>query len=277
MKCAWDALLSVLPARLRQQVDKLGRDTMQELRLRVGQPVELILSGQSRMLGMQALEEDITFIVNAASHYSPWAAATSAKGYITAVGGHRIGVAGECVVQGGQVTGIRRATSLCIRVARAFPNIGDKAPKSGSILVLGPPGAGKTTLLRELIRIRSEAGQAVAVVDERGELFPVGGVFSPGSRTDVLTGCSKAAGVDMALKTLSPVCIAVDEITSDEDCQALLSVGWCGVELLATAHARDAKDLLRRKIYQPLVDSGLFDTLLILQPDKSWRMERMRV
>ena len=277
MKCARDALLSVLPTRLRQQVDNLGRDTMQELRLRVGQSVELILSGQSRILEMQAQEEDITFIVNAASHYSPWAAATSAKGYITAAGGHRIGVAGECVVQGGQVTGIRRATSLCIRVARAFPNIGDKAPKSGSLLVLGPPGAGKTTLLRDLIRIRSETGRAVAVVDERGELFPVGGVFTPGSRTDVLTGCSKAAGVDMALRTLSPACIAVDEITSQEDCQALLSVGWCGVELLATAHAKDAKDLLRRKIYQPLADSGLFDTLLILQPDKSWRMERMRV
>lgn len=277
MKCAWDALLSVLPARLRQQVDNLGRDTMQELRLRVGQSVELILSGQSRMLGIQALEEDITFIVNAASHYSPWAAATSAKGYITAVGGHRIGVAGECVVQGGQVTGIRRVTSLCIRVARGFPGIGDKAPKSGSLLILGPPGAGKTTLLRELIRIRSEAGQAVAVVDERGELFPVGGVFSPGTRTDVLTGCSKVTGVEMALRTLSPACIAVDEITAQEDCQALLSVGWCGVELLATAHARDAKDLLRRKIYQPLADSGLFETLLILQPDKSWHMERMRV
>lgn len=277
MKCAWDALLSVLPARLRQQVDNLGRDTMQELRLRVGQPVELILSGQSRMLGIQALEEDITFIVNAASHYSPWAAATSAKGYITAVGGHRIGVAGECVVQGGQVTGIRRVTSLCIRVARDFPGIADKAPKSGSLLILGPPGAGKTTLLRELIRIRSEAGQAVAVVDERGELFPVGGVFSPGTRTDVLTGCSKVTGVEMALRTLSPACIAVDEITAQEDCQALLSVGWCGVELLATAHARDAKDLLRRKIYQPLADSGLFETVLILQPDKSWHMERMRV
>ena len=277
MRCAWDALLSILPSRLRQQVDNLGRDTMQELRLRVGQPVELILSGQSRILGIQALEEDITFIVNAASHYSPWAAATSAKGYITAAGGHRIGVAGECVVQGGQVTGIRRATSLCIRVARGFPGIGDKAPKSGSLLILGPPGAGKTTLLRELIRCRSEAGQAVAVVDERGELFPVGGVFSPGTRTDVLTGCSKVTGVEMALRTLSPACIAVDEITAQEDCQALLSVGWCGVELLATAHARDAKDLLRRKIYQPLADSGLFETVLILQPDKSWRMERMRV
>ena len=277
MTCAWKELLSILPSRLRQQVDNLGRDTMQELRLRVGQPVELILSGQSRILGIQALEEDITFIVNAASHYSPWAAATSAKGYITAAGGHRIGVAGECVVQGGQVTGIRRATSLCIRVARAFPNIGDKAPKSGSLLILGPPGAGKTTLLRELIRCRSEAGQVVAVVDERGELFPVGGVFSPGTRTDVLTGCSKVTGVEMALRTLSPACIAVDEITAQEDCQALLSVGWCGVELLATAHARDAKDLLRRKIYQPLADSGLFETVLILQPDKSWRMERMRV
>lgn len=277
MKCAWDALLSVLPPRFRDQVDKLGRDTMQELRLRAGQPVEMIVSGQSRLLALQTREEDLTFIINTASHYSPWAAATCAKGYLTAAGGHRIGLCGECVVQGGQVTGIRRPGALCIRVARAFPGIGDKAPKQGSILVLGPPGAGKTTLLRALIRARSEAGRAVAVVDERGELFPVGGVFDTGPRTDVLTGCSKAVGMDMALKTMSPNCIAVDEITSPEDCQALLTAGWCGVELMATAHARDARDLLCRKIYQPLAESGLFEALLILQPDKSWRMERMRV
>lgn len=277
MKCAWDALLSVLPPRLRRQVDNLGRERMEELRLRVGQPVELILSGQSQMLSIQALEEDLTFIINAASRYSPWAATTSARGYITAAGGHRIGMCGECVVQGGRVTGIRRISSLCIRVARAFPNIADKVPKLGSLLILGPPGSGKTTLLRALIRIRSEAGCSMAVVDERGELFPVGGVFAAGPRTDVLTGCSKAAGVDMALKTMSPKCIAVDEITSPEDCEALLSVGWCGVELLATAHAKDSADLLNRKIYQPLAGSGLFETLLILQSDKSWRMERMRL
>jgi stage III sporulation protein AA len=160
-------------------------------------------------------------------------------------------------------------------VARAFEGIGKLAPKSGSLLILGPPGSGKTTLLRDLIRVRSEAGQAVSVVDERGELFPIGADFPGGLRTDIITGCSKRIGVNMVIKTMRPRCVAVDEITAQEDVQALLDAGWCGVELLATAHAEDARDLLQRRIYRPLVESGLFQQVLVLQADKSWRLERV--
>ncbi len=276
MRCAWKELLGILPPAMRQEADRLGRDSLQELRVRAGERVELVLSGRSRFLERVASEEDIQFMVNAASRYSPWSAATVASGYITAPGGHRIGICGECTAADGRVTGICRARSLCIRVAREFPGIGDKAPTGGSLLILGPPGSGKTTLLRELIRVRSGLGAgSIAVVDERGELFPP--PFSPGPRTDVLTGCAKAQGVDMVLKTMGPACIAVDEITSAADCAALLSAGWCGVTLLATAHASSCADLQRRAVYRPLAESGLFPTVLVLQRDKSWRAERMNV
>lgn len=79
----------------------------------------------------------------------------------------------------------------------------------------------------------------------------------------------------MLLRTMSPGAIAVDEITADEDCDALLQSGWCGVELLATAHAANAEELNRRPIYQKLILNRLFDWLVILQQDKSWRLERM--
>jgi stage III sporulation protein AA len=114
-------------------------------------------------------------------------------------------------------------------------------------------------------------------VDERGEIFPVGDIFEPGLRTDVLTGCSKAQGVQMALRTMGPTCIAMDEITATEDCQALLRAAWCGVELLATAHASDVIDLRRRPVYRPLVQSGLFSQVIVLNRDKSWHMERMEL
>ena len=68
---------------------------------------------------------------------------------------------------------------------------------------------------------------------------------------------------------------SVDEITEEEDCDALLNAGWCGVDLLATAHAADREDLFHRPVYRPIIDSHLFDTLVIMQPDKSWRAERM--
>lgn len=277
MNCAWDALLSVLPPGIRREVDNRYRDTLEEVRLRQGQKVELIMGGKSCFLPAVATREDLIFPVNTASRYSPWTAATAAKGYITAPGGHRIGLCGDCVVQNGQVTAVRHATSLCIRVARAFPGIGDTAPVSGSLLILGPPGAGKTTLLRELIRLRSTKGSCVAVVDERGELFPLGNLFETGPRTDVLTGCSKSQGIEMALRTMGPGCIAVDEITSAENCAALLTAGWCGVELLATAHAADCRDLYRRPVYRPLAESGLFSKALVLSRDKSWHLERMDI
>ena len=67
------------------------------------------------------------------------------------------------------------------------------------------------------------------------------------------------------------------EITAEEDCVAMLKAGWCGVSLLATAHASDCEDLKRRCIYQPLARSGLFTQAVVLSRDKTWRMERMTV
>lgn len=174
MMCAWKQLLSVLPPRLRPEVDRLGKNALQELRLRLGMPPELVLSGESRWLGCCVSREDLNYCINAASRYSPWAAATTAQGYLTAPGGHRIGLCGEVVCKDGIVTGIREISSLCIRVARDFPGIAKRAADApGSILILGAPGWGKTTLLRDLIRQIGEK-QCVSVVDERGELFPEG-------------------------------------------------------------------------------------------------------
>lgn len=277
MKCAWKELLSILPPRLRDEMDKSGGQIPEEIRLRVNHPIELIVNGKSRILTMNGTFQDIQFVVNTASRYSPWAASSVSQGYITAPGGHRIGICGECVIHDGLVTGIRTVNSLCIRVAKAYPGIGQNAPASGSILILGPPGVGKTTLLRDMIRIRSQMGSTTAVVDEREEIFPPGNIFETGPRTDVLTGCSKAQGVAMALRTMSPKCIAVDEITDPEDCTALIRAGWCGVELLATAHAASIRDLQMRPVYKPLAQCGLFQQFIVLNRDKSWRLERMEL
>jgi len=278
MKCAWKELLAILPPWCRGEVDTLGRDTLQELRLRLDLPPELMRSNGTVKLKRIVKTEDLSYVVNTASRYSPWSAATAAQGYITAPGGHRIGLCGQAVVQGGNMTGLRQITSLCIRISRDLPGIAGRLQCGSSVLIIGRPGSGKTTLLRDLIRQRSDAGYgSIAVVDERGELFPVGTDFTPGSRTDVLTGCSKEQGVEMLLRTMGPATIAVDEITSEKDCEALMKAGWCGVSLLATAHASCKEDLYARTVYKPLVKSHLFDSLVVLRPDKSWKAERMEL
>lgn len=280
MRCAWQAYLNLVPTWMRQEVDKQGRECLQELRLRLDHPPELITSRGSVWLGQAVTKEDLSFCINVASRYSPWAAATSAQGYITAPGGHRVGICGEATVVSGSMTGITTPTSLCLRVARDFPGIAEKAVfTKGSILILGKPGSGKTTLLRDLIRQRSEIGSdCITVVDERGELFPQSQgklCFPPGKRTDILTGCSKQQGIEAALRNMSPSIIAVDEITAQGDCDALIHAGWCGVNFFATVHAGSRADLFARPVYKPIIKSRLFKTLLILQPDKSWRMERV--
>ena len=76
----------------------------------------------------------------------------------------------------------------------------------------------------------------------------------------------------MVLRTMGPDCIAVDEITAEA--RALLRAANCGVRLLATAHGTSAADFRRRSVYRPLAESGVFQTLLILRQDKSFRAER---
>ncbi len=279
MRCAWQAYLNLLPHRIRSTVDRLGKDSLLELRLRLGQPSELVMIHGSQWLDDICTESDLNFCINAASNYSPWNAATVAQGYLTGAGGHRIGICGQASVKEGSMSGITGATSVCLRVARDFQGIAEKAAAlSGSILILGPPGSGKTTFLRDLIRQRSNAGREfISVVDEKGELFPSVQkqfYFSPGKHTDILTGCPKVSGIHTVLRNMGPDTIAVDEITAQEDCLALQHAGWCGVKLLATAHASSAEDLCRRPIYKPLAESKLFDHYIVLQRDKSWKLER---
>ena len=276
MRCAWKEFLSILPPGLRPEIDKHGKTGLRELRLRLERPPELVLSSGSRWLTTPVRRDDLLQCINNASRYSPWNAATAAQGYLTAPGGHRIGICGEAVMKDGIMTGFREITSLCIRVAKDIVGIASKAASlSGSILILGAPGWGKTTLLRDLIRQLSDKGTHVSVVDERGELFPEQGGFLRGRSTDVMTGCRKSHGIDTVLRTMGPEAIAVDEITAPEDCQALLRAAYCGVRLLATAHAVEVRDLFRRTVYKPLLDAKIFSTALVLRSDNSYTLERM--
>ena len=278
MICQWQELLQILPVWLRGEVDKHKEKYVNEIRLRLHSPPEIICLNGTVVCHRNVSTEDLNYCLNIATKYSPWTSSSIREGFITASGGHRIGLCGECVYSDNHLKNINYLTSICIRVSKDFPGISDSLKNlKGSVLIIGKPGSGKTTLLRDLIRNISEK-EYITVIDERRELFPlVAGHFAydRGLHTDILSGCKKSAGLEMAIRTMSPDAIAVDEITGLGDSAAVESAAWCGVRVLATAHAGCKAELYSRNVYQSLIKNNIFQTLIVLQKDKSWKQEVM--
>lgn len=279
------AVSGILPCELAQALERLDTARLEELRLRCGAPPTALIGGAERPLpGVRTslTSRELGDILSAATRYSSYSAEDSLReGYVTLPGGHRIGLCGTAVTRGGRTESVRELSSLCIRIARqvrcSIPE--PSRALSASALLLGPPGAGKTTLLRECVRTLSVQGRRVCVVDERGEVAACcHGVpqLDVGPHTDVLTGACKEEAIMRLLRTMDPEWIALDEITAPGDIEAMEQASYCGVRFLATAHAADAAELQKRPLYRRLCALGLFETLLILTPDRQVRMERMR-
>lgn len=272
-----EVLIPLLPdvyGSILQDLDWCG---LEEIRLGCGRPLRLRYSSVERELWPVAEACDVDMVLQRACRHSVYAyTETIARGYVTVEGGHRIGICGTGVLDGGRVQNITAPSSLNIRVARQIPGCAKELIPylRMSTLLLGPPGSGKTTLLRDAVRLLSEQNKAtVGLADERGELSAtVRGIsrLDIGSRTDVLVNVPKAEAVMMLLRTMNPTWIALDEITAEEDLKAIEQSSYCGVNLLATAHGSDLDDLYSRPLYRTMMQMGVFRQVVVLGRDKSY-------
>lgn len=270
-------LLPVRWQRIALRLPDWQKEQAEELRLRAGHPMTVLLPQGECGLGEDAVvtQGDLELLCDTVTGYSRYAAAeTMARGYITAKGGFRIGLCGTAVMQEGRSINLRGLSSACIRIARELPGIADdlmpQLLQEGvfcSTLLIAPPGAGKTTLLRDLVRCLSDGmdtlpAHRVSLVDERGEVaVMVQGIaqMEVGCHTDVLDGCPKAVAIPMLLRSANPQIIAVDEITQSEDILAMEEAAHCGVRFLATIHADSAADLHKRPLLRKLLRAGIFE------------------
>ncbi|MEQ2455076.1 stage III sporulation protein AB [Flavonifractor hominis] len=284
----------LLPPTLRDEVDVLPEEwkgQAEEIRLRAGYPVALVLPEGEREVGKHPVSSaDLELVLEIATRGSVHSAMEQVRnGFFTVPGGHRIGICGSGVCRSGEVWNLRQISSLAIRVARQVSGVSaavlDRLWQDGvlqSTCIISPPGWGKTTLLRDLIRAVSDGEghppRRVGVADERGELAGMYGgqpQFQLGRQTDVLDGCPKGAGLLMLLRGMNPQVLAMDEITAPEDVAALEMAANCGVSLLATAHARTQTELEIRPLYRRLLEQNLFRRLVLIERGTEGRCYRV--
>ena len=289
-----NTILHMFPASQRsfwQHTADCQRD-IQEIRLRVHRPIVVYMGGCELFLdrdgrfttsiseASSATPDQLQRILEHICSYSLYAFEDELRqGFITVNGGHRVGVAGQVVLEEGHVRNIKNISFLNIRISHEIKGAADKVLpevyRSGrlqNILIISPPGCGKTTLLRDLIRQVSDgnaygAGLTVGVVDERSEL---GGSFQGipqndlGMRTDVLDGCPKEEGMFLLLRSMTPQVIAIDELGSKEEFAQLLRACACGCRILATMHGEGPEDVKRRFGVDEEIWWRLFEQYILL-------------
>lgn len=190
------------------------------------------------------------------------------RGYVPLSGGVRVGICGRASYDGDDIRGVCEIGSLVFRFQTGRCDFADQLyevwqKREGGMLIASRPAGGKTTALGSLCRrIASDRGAgAVVIVDERCE-FDSRERF-PGA-VSILRGYKRADGVEIALRTMSPEIIVVDEIFTAEDSRALSMAVGAGVTVLASTHAGGCKEALSRPSMSQLIERGAFSRVVLL-------------
>ena len=264
-----------LPPALAAEIEAIARREdlythLNEIRLRAFRCASLVVAGRNRPLSTVLSQEELSALLVACCRGSVYAYRDSlAEGYLDLGGGVRVGVAGRALTEEGRVTGVVDITSLVFRIPTSVYGAADEAYRAfceagrqGGLLIFSPPGVGKTTLLRDLCRQLSTGKEAlrVAIVDSRGELSSL--EYGHGALIDILAGYPKAAAIELAVRTLSPEVIVVDELGSRREVEAILGVAASGVPLVASVHGACLTEVLARPALRPLFAAGTFSVAL---------------
>lgn len=282
-----DEIIRILPEKIGNEIKNFIREgNIQEIRIKVGKPIILILSNEEKILDCITTNDEVKGILVKISNYSLYAYEEEIKqGYITIKGGHRVGIAGECVISNGEIKTIKNISSLNIRISKAVVGSAKKimpiitgGDRIYNTLIISPPKCGKTTILRDIAKNISNGmytvglkGKKVVIIDERSEVAACyNGVpqMDVGIRTDVLDNCLKNTGMIMAIRSLSPDVLICDEIGTLGEVEALNMAFNSGVNIVVTVHGFDIEDIYSRKVFKELIDESIIERVVVLSSRK---------
>ena len=286
-------VLPYLPNRVRFLITELiGAEwiEIEEIRIRTDAPLTIGIWGESCFVtpaggitnhesdAYKTTAEEVQTAFNAICENSVYAHLEELRsGFITIKGGHRVGICGKAVCEGGRIKTFKEISSLNFRIAHQIIGIADgiidgiiKDGEVVSTLIISPPQMGKTTLLRDIMRQVSNRGFKCGVADDRGELaamYCAAPSNLVGAQTDVIDGAPKAEAIEMLLRTMSPKVIISDEIVSEKDVAALRKASGAGVAIIATAHGSSVEEVMRRNVLLPIFKDKIFAQAIFINRD----------
>lgn len=286
-------LEKIFSPRISNALNQINPRTINEIRLRVNRPIEVLtskyyylnkegLTTQSKD-AIVCLSSDLSDAVFNACNHSVFSHNEEIKqGFLTIETGMRLGLAGEIVVDNGEVSTIKNISSINLRFAKEVKNCSLNAlrflcddDKFCSTLVISPPNCGKTTFIRDLSYQLStrQIEKNILIIDERNEISAsINGIpsLNIGENVDVYVGCSKQFGIINGIRTMSPDLIIVDEIITNEDFEALKFAFGSGVKIIATVHSLDYNSVLSKYLFKNTEINKLFDRFVVLSKENGF-------
>jgi stage III sporulation protein AA len=242
--------LYFLPDWINDFIDLLDFNSLEEIRIRINQEIVVRVLGKYYLLSflvstskkLFCSRSDIEEVLDVLTENSIYSYNDELKnGFITSKDGFRVGIAGKCIFENGEIITINNIESLNIRIPHNIKGCADKLfgymyqnGRFNNSLIVSPPGCGKTTLLKDVILKISNLGMQTLVVDERGEFSNLNL-----QNVDKICFSDKSYAINFGIRSLAPDVIVLDEISSDKDWLGIYKVVSSGVNVVATHHGSD--------------------------------------
>ena len=261
-------VLKILPPSICENLKRFLTENeypvVNEIRIKKNSYIYLILNSSIVKTQIYVSKKDVEQTIYSLCGGSIYAHIDTIKdGYISVGKGVRAGICGTAVLEEKSITSIKDISSVNIRLPQKIHNassyvfnIIEKSNFNSSILIYSPPGVGKTSILRDLILKFSCTSLRFSVIDSRQEIITP---YLENINCDAYVSYPKGRAIELATRTMTPEYIICDEISSEDEADAIIKASHTGVKLIATTHASSFEEVINKRILSPLIESNVFD------------------